>query len=179
MWQFSKRFHFFFFFEVVVIDAWSRYFVELLSRFVRTHIIVPHISWHDLPCHITRRNTKIFRVWKLFCSPRWNSRLKHGSVIVHNICTYFIVFECIPSIHDQGKMLVLPNRLLYWEAVSTSYQCFVSFQPIVCHPHTQIRITLSHGPRRDISQLIIVLPKDDHTDSVREERLDLRYWTMT
>ena len=31
MWQFSNRFHFFFF-EVVVIDGWSRHFVELLSR---------------------------------------------------------------------------------------------------------------------------------------------------
>ena len=30
----SNRFHFFFFFEVVVIDAWSRYFVELLRRLV-------------------------------------------------------------------------------------------------------------------------------------------------
>ena len=26
---------------------------------------------------------------------------------------------------------------------------------------------------------IIVLPKDDRTDSVQEERLGLRYWTMT
>ena len=25
---------------------------------------------------------------------------------------------------------------------------------------------------------IMVLPKDDHTDSVQEERLGLRYWTM-
>ena len=37
--------------------------------------------------------------------------------------------ECIPSIHDPGKMLVLPNRLLCW-VLSTSEQCFVSFQPI-------------------------------------------------
>ena len=57
--------------------------------------------------------------------------------------------EYIPGIHDQGKMLVLPNRLLYW-VVSTSDQCFVSFQQIWCHPHTQKRITLFHGVRKNI-----------------------------
>ena len=91
-------------------------------------------------------------------------------------------------------MLVLPNRLLYL-VVSTSDQCFVSFQPIMCHPHTQIRIILFDGVRRDIpnwklspnraligfSQIafpLIVLPNDDHTDFLQEERLGLRYWTM-
>ena len=38
-------------------------------------------------------------------------------------------------------MLVLANQVLYW-VLSTSDQCFVSFQPILCHPHTQIRTTL-------------------------------------
>ena len=43
------RFHFFFF-EVVIIDAWSRYFVELLCRLVgKLHNIAPHISLHDTP----------------------------------------------------------------------------------------------------------------------------------
>ena len=105
-----------------------------------------------------------------------------------------IVFECIPSIHDQGKMLVLPYRLLCW-VPSTSDQCFVSFQPIWCHPHTQIRITLFHDVQRDIpnlefspihvsiglSQIAVpttVLLKDDRTDSFQEERLGLPYWTM-
>ena len=36
-------------------------------------------------------------------------------------------------------MLVLPNELLC-SVPSTSDQCFVSFQPIWCHPHTQIKI---------------------------------------
>ena len=96
--------------------------------------------------------------------------------------------------HDQGKMLVLPNGLLCW-VVSTSDQDFVSFKPILCHPHTQIRIILFHDVQRDIPNLefspshvsigfsqnafpIIVLPKDDRTDSFREERLGLPYWTM-
>ena len=60
------------------------------------------------------------------------------------------VFEYIPSIHDQGKMLVLPNQLLYW-VISTSEQYFVSFQPILCHPHSHIIITLFDGVRISIS----------------------------
>ena len=65
----------------------------------------------------------------------------------------------------------------------------------ICHPHTQIRIILFDGVRRDIPKwklspnrasiglsqiafLIIVLPKDDRTNSFQEERLGLRYWTM-
>ena len=72
---------------------------------------------------------------------------------------------------------------------------FVSFQPILCHPHTQMRITLFHGVRISIpswkpspnstsigfSQIafpITVLPEDDRTDSAQEERLGLPYWTM-
>ena len=110
------------------------------------------------------------------------------------LCLFHIVFKYIPDIHDQGMMLVLPNQLLCL-VLSTSDQYFVSFQPILCHPHTQIRITLFHGVRisipnwkpfsirisRGFSQItfpIIVLPKDDHTDFVQEERLGFPYWTM-
>ena len=107
-------------------------------------------------------------------------------------CLFHIVFEYTPSIRDQEKMLVLPNQVLYG-ILSTSDQCFVSFQPIWCHPHTQIRITLFHDEQRDIPNLefspshvsigfsqiafpIMVLPKGDRTDSFREERLGLPYW---
>ena len=101
------------------------------------------------------------------------------------LCLFRIFVECIPSIHDTRKMLVLPNQLLYW-VLSTSDQYCVSFQPILCHPHTQIRIILFHDERRDIPNLefspihvsiglsqiafpMIVLPEDDHTDFVQEE----------
>ena len=110
------------------------------------------------------------------------------------VCLFGIVFECIPSFHDPGKMLVLPNRLLHW-VLSTSDQDFVSFQPNLYHPHTQIRIILFHDERRDIPNLefapshvskwfsqiafpIIVLPENDRTDFAWEERLGLPYWTM-
>ena len=110
------------------------------------------------------------------------------------LCLFRIFFECIPSMHDPGKMLVLPNRLLCWE-FSTSDQCCASLKPILCHPHTKLRIILFHDERRDIPNLefspihvskrfshiafpMIVLPKDDHTDFAQEERLGLPYWTM-
>ena len=104
------------------------------------------------------------------------------------LCWLHIVVECSPSIHDPGKMLVLPNQLLYW-VLSTSDQDFVSFQPILCHPHSQIRITLFHDEQRDIpvrnfspsraplefSRIAVpttVLLKNDHADFAQEERLD-------
>ena len=81
------------------------------------------------------------------------------------------------------------------EYFSKEDQCAVSFQPILSHPHTQIRILLFHDEQRDIPNLefspshasigcsqivffIIVLPKDDRTNSAHEERLGLPYWTM-
>ena len=72
----------------MVIDAWSRYFVELLSRLVCQHTI----SFHTLLCmtfHIIGPwSTKILGVWKFVSSSRGISRFKRGSVIVHNIFAY-------------------------------------------------------------------------------------------
>ena len=84
---------------------------------------------------------------------RENSRFEHGSVIVHSIFAYLaLLLSASPSTHDPGKMLVLPNRLLCW-VLSTSDQDFVSFQPILCHPHTQIGIIPFHDVQRDIPNL--------------------------
>ena len=56
-----------------------------------------------------RRNSR-FRTW--FCNcPQY-------------LWLFHIFFECIPSMHDLRKMLVLPNRLLSW-VVSTSEKDFV------------------------------------------------------
>ena len=108
-------------------------------------------------------------------------------------CLFGIVIECIPGFHDQRKRFSQIN--VFHEYVSTSDDSFVSFQPILCHPHTQIRINLFHGVRMSIpnwkpspdrtsigfSQIafpMTVPPKDDHTDFVQEERPDLPHWTM-
>ena len=153
LWQFSTRFHFFFF-EVVVIDAWSRYFVELLRRLVGQLTISLHlISLHDLPYHKTMK--KYERFWKkgsfLFLPLKFAIRTWFCNCPQY-LCLFRIVVECIPSIHDPGKMLVLPSRLLCW-VISTLDQDSVSFQPILCHPHTQIRKILFHDAQRDIPNL--------------------------
>ena len=180
----------------MVIDAWSRDFVELLNRLVCQLTISFH-TFLRMTFHVIkpRRNTNILSVRKLFSSllrkfviQTWFCNCQQYLCLFHN------VFEYIPGIHDQRRMLLLPNQLLCW-VLSTSGQCFVSFQPILCHPQTHIRITLFHGVRISIpnwkpspnrtsigfSQIafpITVLPKDDHTNFAQEERLGLPYWTM-
>ena len=160
-----------------------------------TQNIVPHISWHALPC---RRTTKKYTNFPIMVIFQWLLRKFWIQTWFCNcqqyLCLFHIVFECTPGVHDPGKMLVLPNRLLC-SVLSTSDQCFVSFQPIQCHPHTQIRIFLFHGVRISIPSwkpspnrtsigfsiiafAMTVLPKDDRADFAQEERLDLPYWTM-
>ena len=69
LWQFSPGFQFFFF-EMMVIDAWSWYFVELLSRPVcQLTISFPHISWHDLPCRRTTKRCTDFPSMVIFQLP--------------------------------------------------------------------------------------------------------------
>ena len=117
--KFSQGFHFFF--EMMVINEWSWYFVELVSRPVCQLTISFH-TFLGTTFHIVgpRRNTKILGVWKFFSCSRGNSGFKHGSVNGQQyLCLFHIVFECTPGTHDQGKMLVLPNQLLYW-VLSTS-----------------------------------------------------------
>ena len=92
------------------------------------------------------------------------------------LCLFHIVFECTPDIHDQGKMLVLPNRLL----MSSTYTD-------KNNPFYGVRISIPNwkpSPNRaaiGFSQIafpITVLPKDDRKDCAQEERLGLPYWTM-
>ena len=165
------------------------------SSCLPTHNIVPHTSLHDQPCHKTMKKYEDFEEMVIsllplrkFAIQTWFCNCPQYS------CLFHIVVGCSPSIHDPGKMLVLPNQLLY-RALSTSDQYCVSFQPILCHPHTQIRIILFHDEQRDIPNLefspihisigfsritfpIMVLPKYDRTDSAQEEQLGLPYWTM-
>ena len=160
-----------------------------------TRNIVPHISLHDEQHHKSMKKYKDFAGMEVFLfSPRKFAIRTWSCNCPQYLCLFRIFFECSLSIHDPGKMLFLPNQLLY-KVVSTSDHEFVSFQPILCHPHTQIRIILFHDVQRDIPNLefspshaligfsqiafpIIVLPKGDRTDSFREERLDLPYLTM-
>ena len=98
------------------------------SSCLPTHNIVPHISWHDLPY---RRNTKKYTdfpsivifllLLRKFWIQTWPCNCQHYP------CLFHIVFEYTPCKNDLGKMLVLPNQLLYW-VLSTSDQCFCFFR---------------------------------------------------
>ena len=91
-------------------------------------------------------------------------------------------------------MLVLQHQRLSWE-FSKSVLCFLSCLSIGYRPHTLIRLLLLRDwqinilslrlfPTRvpiELSHIAfpkIVLPSRDRTDSFREERLSLPYWTM-
>ena len=83
-WQFTNKFQFLF--EMMVIDAWSWYYVELLSRFVRFLTESFHL-FLAMTLHLIRPR-EIRRFWKhgnFFISRGGNSLFKHGSVLVNNI----------------------------------------------------------------------------------------------
>ena len=159
-----------------------------MSSCLPPHNIAPHTSLHDQPCPETMKKYEDFEGMVIsLLLPRKFAIQTWFCNCPQYLCLFRIFVECSPSIHDPRKMLVLPNRLLC-QVLSTSDQDFVSFQPVLCHPHTQIRIILFHDEQRDIPNLefspshvstgfsqiafpIIVLPKDDHTDFAQEERL--------
>ena len=118
-----------------------------------THKIVPHTSLHDQPYHKTMKKYEDFEgmVVSLISPQKFEIQTWFCNCPQY-ICLFHIVFDRIPSIHDPEKMLVLPNQLLCW-VIFTSDQNFASFQPIVCHPHTLIRIILSDDEQRDIPNL--------------------------
>ena len=153
------------------------------SSYSPTHNIIPHTSLHDQPCPKTMKKYEDFEGMVVSLSPHRKFAIRTWfCTCPQYLCLFHIVVECTPSFHDQGKMFVLPYHCLYW-VLFTSDQCFVSFQPCWCHPHTQIRMIFSHGVRLIIpdwksspnrvligfSQIVFpttVLSKDDRTDFV-------------
>ena len=74
----------------MVVNAWKRHFVELLSRFVRQLTISFHtFLGNDLPCHRTTKKYADFQIMVIVCCSCGNSGLKHGSIIVNIIFAYF------------------------------------------------------------------------------------------
>ena len=146
----------FFFFEVVVIDAWSRYFVELLSPSCSpTHNIVPHTSLHDQPCHKTMKKYENSQSMVIFFSCSYGySGFKNGfGNCQHYLCLFRIVVECSPRKHHPRKMFGSPKStsLLSTFHIGSRF-CFFPANFYVIH-NTQIRIILSHDEQRDIPNL--------------------------
>ena len=115
-----------------------------------THNIVPHISWHDLPCHMTMKRYEDFEgmVISLLLPRKFAIRTWFCNCPQY-LCLFHTVFEW-------AQENVIKERC--WFSKSTSLcrtfhigsMCFVSFQSIWNHPHTQIRIILFHDEQRDI-----------------------------
>ena len=126
------------------------------SPYLPTHNIVPHISWHDLPCHKTMKKYEDLPsmvIFQLLRRNAWNRTWFWTTSLLISHCplrtsqVYMIKERCWFS---QINFFV--------EYFSTSDQDFVSFQPILCHPHTQIRIILFHDVQRDIPNFGNFLP---------------------
>ena len=85
----------------------------LESSCLLTLNIVPHISSHDLPYHKTTKKYENSQSMEVFqFTPRKFAVQTWLCDCQQYLCLFHIVFEYIPSIHDPGKMLVLPDQLL-------------------------------------------------------------------
>ena len=86
---------------------------DVESSCVLTHNIAPHISLHDLPYRRTMKKYEDFQSMEAFLFTRRKFAIQTWFTnCPRYLCLFHIVFECSPSFHDQGKMLVLPNQLL-------------------------------------------------------------------
>ena len=167
----------------------------VVSSCLLTHNIAPRISLHDPPYHKTMKKYEDFEGMVVsLLSPR-NSRFKHGSVIVHNIFAYLTLSLSAPQEHMIQERCWFSQIDFFIKCFPHRIKILFLSSQFLCHPHTQIRIILSHDVQRDIPNLeftpsrvskgisqisfpIIVLPMDDRADSFQEERLGLPYWTM-
>ena len=108
----------------MVIDAWSRYFVELLSRLVRQLTIsFPTLLCMTQPCHKTMKKYEDFEgmVISLLLPQKFAIQTWFCNCPQY-LCLFRIVVECSPDFHDLGNMLVLqinffieyfPHRIIY------------------------------------------------------------------
>ena len=87
--------------------------VVVESSYLLPRNIAPHISLHDPPYHKTMKKYEDFEgmVISLLLPLKFAIRTWFCNCLQY-LCLFHIVFECNPNKHDQGKMLVLPNRLL-------------------------------------------------------------------
>ena len=114
----------------------------MLSRVVEssrlpTHNIVPHISWHDPPCHTTTKKYSDFPsmvifqlLLRKFWIQTWFCNYQQYLCLIH------IVFEYSADIHDQRKMLVSPKStsLLSTFHIGSMF-CFFPANFYVIHIH--------------------------------------------
>ena len=180
LWQFSYWLICFFFFKLMVIHAWRCDFVKLLSRFICKFAI----SLHTFLCvtfHVIRPRRYCFCIRFPWSSERY---------VLQQYRYFFDTLWVQTQIYMVKKWCRFSQVNVFHENFQVG-----SMLPVWYRPHTLIRIVLLLGWQRNIPSLklfpshtsigfskiafpIIVLPEDDRTDSFREERLGLPYWTM-
>ena len=161
-----------------------------------THNIAPHIYLHDPPYHKTMKKYTDFEGMEVFLFTPLKFAIRTWFCNCQQYPDLFhIVFEYTPGKRDLGKMLVLPNQLLYLGTFHIgSMFCFFPAHFMSStytdqnnpfsrcrNKHSQLETPSPNRTSIRFSQFafpIIVLPKDDRTDFAQEERLDLPYWTM-
>ena len=110
------------------------------SSCLPTHNIVPHISWHDLPCHRTTKKYADFPSMVIFQLLLRNSGFKHGSVIVNNIFAYFTLSLSTSQVYMIKERCWFSQINLFVQYFPHRINIlFLSSQFDVIH--TQIRIT--------------------------------------
>ena len=93
----------------ILFKTMSRYFVQLLSCFVRHFTKAFHtLFWHDLPCRRTKWKSPMFPRLVVFPDAFVeNCGFKHGSVIVKNILSHVALSlsapKCTWSRNDVGS----------------------------------------------------------------------------
>ena len=67
--------------------------------------------------------------------------------------THFLAWPSISEDHEEILRFPEHGKFFSCSCGNSSDWCFVSFQPILCHPHTRIRITIFDGVQGDIHHL--------------------------
>ena len=157
------------------------------SSCLPTHNIVPHISWHDLPYHRTTKKYENSRSMEVFqFSPRKFVFQTWLCNCPQYLCLFHIVFECIPDKHDKRKMLVLPNRLLYFVLFNIgSMFCFLPAN-LISSTHTDknnvfSRCTNKHSQLETFSHPCFKRMFSNYLfpqQSCQRMTTSLPYWTM-
>ena len=127
---------------------------------------------------------------------RGNSRIKRGSVIVHNIFAYFALSLSTAQVYMIKERCwfsridfcveLFPHQINIVVSLSTNFMSSTytdkknpfSRRTKESFPVGNFLPSMFQKGFSQIAFPIIVLPKDDRTDSVREEQLHLPYWTM-
>ena len=160
-----------------------------------THNIAPHISLHDPPCHKTMKKYEDFEGTAVFLFTPLKFAIRTCSEIVHYIFAYLALSLSASKVDMIQERCWFSQINFFIEHFPHRIKILFLSSQFSRHPHIQIRIIHFHGVQRDIPNLefsprhasigssqitflMTVLHKDDHTDSVQEERLGLPYWTM-